>query len=171
MEGQQRPRCVMKGQQRTRCVIKGQQRSGCVMKGQQRTTEGLGQASAPAGLFNESHTLLVLTNQILGFENTSFIHLVIFSFIHTHLHTFIHSFIHSVILSFIHPLHTLSFNHSFIYSYTHLSFHSLGHFIIQRPAMFTSSLNILYPFMPTRLSHILIKTFQFIIIDQSCFST
>ena len=66
--------------------------------------------------------------------------------IHSHTLTQFHSFIHLVILSFIHPLHTLSFNHSFIYSYTHLSFHSLGHFIIQRPGMFNSSLNILYPF-------------------------
>jgi len=92
-EGPTEDKMCDKGQQRSRCVMKGQQRTRCVMKGQQRTTEGLGQASAPAGLFNESHTLLVLTNQILGFENTSFIHLVILSFIHTHLHTFIHSFI------------------------------------------------------------------------------
>ena len=78
-----------------------------------------------------------LTNQILGFANRSFIHLVILSFIHTHFHSFIHSSFHSFIHSFIH-LFIHSSSHSFILTHISLSF-------IQRP-MFNSSLNILYPF-------------------------
>ena len=117
------------------------------MKGQQRTTEGLGQASAPAGLFNDSHTLLNQPNSGLCKQ-----------IFHSSGHFIIHSHTLSFIHSFIHP-----FIHSFIHLPIHLFLHTSVYLLFRDQCLIVLSIFYIL-FMQTQFSHILIKTFQFIII-------